>query len=75
MTVYSSVSPSDYSELNTTLMLSFSIKRRCVDVTIVNDLVDEPDENFFYTLEWTSGLPQISLQSTRGEIEIVDDDG
>ena len=75
MTVYSSVSPSDYSELNTTLMLSFSIKRRCVDVTIVNDLVDEPDENFFYNLERTPGLPQISLQSTRGEIEIVDDDG
>ena len=61
MTVYSSVSPSDYSELNKTLTLSSEVKRRCVDVTIVNDLINELDESFFYTLEWTSGLPQISL--------------
>ena len=32
--------------------------RRCVNVNIVDDLVDEPEENFFldYTLERTPGL-------------------
>ena len=47
-----------------------------MNVTIVDDLVDEPEENFFYTLERTPGLhPNISLDPTLGEIVIEDDDG
>ena len=47
-----------------------------MNVTIVSDLIDEPEENFFYTLERTPDLhPNIDIDQTLGEIVIEDDDG
>ena len=47
-----------------------------MNVIIVDDFVDEPDEFFSYTLERTPGLdPRISLAPVDGRVEIVDDDG
>ena len=57
--------------VNKTFMFSTGHTQSCVDVTIVNDSDDEPDENFFYTLEMTPDLhPNVSLYPTRGEVEI-----
>ena len=69
----------DYLELNT-IFMSFAAceTRRCADVTIVDDLVDEPDpiEFFHYTLERTRGLhPRISLNPVDGVVGIIYDDG
>ena len=47
-----------------------------MNVTIVDDFVYEPEENFFYTLERTPGLhPNIDLDPILGEIVIEDDEG
>ena len=49
--------------------------RHCVNVTIIDDSVGEPDESFSYTLERTLGLdPRITLSPSAGEAVIVDDD-
>ena len=48
-----------------------------VNVTIVDDFEDEPDENFLYILEETpNGLhPNIELDPVDSEIVIEDNDG
>ena len=47
-----------------------------VNVNIVNDFEDEPDQNFYYTLEMNPDLnTYIGLHPMNGEIVIVDDDG
>ena len=66
----------DYGSLNVTLMFAACETRRCMNVTIVDDGVQEPEENFFYTLERTPGLDsRIDLDPTLGEIVIRDNDG
>ena len=66
----------DYLELNTILSFAACETRRCVEVTIVDDLVDEPNEIFHYTLGRTIGLdPRISLNPVDGVVEIIDNDG
>ena len=51
--------------------------RRCVNVSIVDDMVDEPDEVFDYILTPPpAGLdPRITIRPDMGEIFIIDDDG
>ena len=50
--------------------------RRCVDVPIINDTVDEPDEMFAVTLERTPGLnDRITLDPVDGVVIIIDDEG
>ena len=63
----------DYEPLNMTLMFAACETRRCVNVTIVDDFEDEPNENFFYSLERSPDLhSSIELDQTLmiGEIEI-----
>ena len=75
--IYSPVSAMDYDAL-TQVILSFATcaRRTCTNVTIVDDLVDEPNESFFVTLERTLGLDnRITLNPVDGEIEIEDNDG
>ena len=73
---YFVVSPNDYGSINVTLMFDACETRSCVNVTIENDLVNEEDENFFYTLDRTPGLPpNINLNPVDGEVLIEDDDG
>ena len=62
--------------MSTILMFDACNTRHCVDVTSVNDTVDEPDEMFGITLERTPGLnDKITLDPVDGDITIVDDDG
>ena len=73
---FSVVNPMDYRELNTILSFAACETRRCVNVTIVDDLVDEPIERFAYTLERTPGLDmRIRLDPVDGVVQINDNDG
>ena len=66
----------DYGALDEILMFDECERRRCVNVTITQDLVDEPDEFFTFHLNRTTGLStRIELDPVDGRIEIVDDDG
>ena len=67
----------DYESLDVILMFDLNVRnRQCVNLNIVNDFEDEPDQNFYYTLEMTSDLnTYIGLHQMNGEIVIVDDDG
>ena len=50
--------------------------RRRVDITIVSDTDNEPDEMFGITLERTPGLnDRITLDPVDGMVIIIDDDG
>ena len=65
----------DYGSLDVILQFVACGTRECVNVTIVDDTVPEPDENFFYILEPTLGLDsRIDLMPTNGEIVILDND-
>ena len=49
--------------------------RQCVNVTIVDDSVDEPEEMFSYTIKRTRGLDyRITLRLTAGEVIIMDNE-
>ena len=66
----------DYGKLSATFMFSACGTRSCVNVDIVNDLVDEPEELFRVALGRTSGLDdRITLNPVDGQIMIIDDDG
>ena len=68
----------DYGKLSAALSFTFSAcgTRSCVNVDIVDDLVDEPEEFSHVTLGRTSGLDRrITLDPVDGRIEIIDDDG
>ena len=63
----------DYLELNSILSFDACQSRSCINVTIVDDLVDEPLEYFNFTLERTPDLDtRISLD---GQMAIIDNDG
>ena len=73
---FSTVDPMDYQGLNSILSFAACEIQRCVNVTIVDDLVDEAEEFFHFTLERTPGLDsRISLDPVDGQVFIVDDDG
>ena len=62
--------------LNVSLRFAACETRHCVNVTILSDFRDEPDENFFYALGRTPDLhPRIELDPVLGEIVVVNDDG
>ena len=71
------VSPMDYIGFSMTLTFDTCEIRRCVNVSIVDDMVDEPDEVFDYILTPPpAGLdPRITIRPDMGEIFIIDDDG
>ena len=71
-----SVETMDYEALDMTLMFDECERRICMNISITQDLVDEPDEFFTFHLNRTTGLsPRITLDPVDGRIEIVDDDG
>ena len=71
--LHSAVTPLDYKrELFTILSFSACEKRQCVDVAIVNDLMDDPEERFGVTLENISDS-RIILDPVNGQIFIQDD--
>ena len=72
---FSTVDPTDYRELDMILQFDTCDVRQCTFVSIVDDLVDEPEEFFNYTLERTPGLNErIDLDPTMGTVVITDDD-
>ncbi|CAI8013544.1 hypothetical protein GBAR_LOCUS8570 [Geodia barretti] len=65
----------DYGAIDVILMFDTCETRKCVNVTITDDLVDEPLEFFTYTLTRTPSLdPRIELNPTNGRVEIIDND-
>ena len=77
-TIFNTVSPMDYTGVSLAiLMFGACERRRCVNVTIENDVL-ENTESFDVTLERTTGLDgRITLDPVHvdGEIEITDNDG
>ena len=66
----------DYGPLNELLMFYACETRKCVNVTVIDDVVDELDEFFTYHLRRTTSLDtRIELDPVDGRIEIVDNDG
>ena len=66
----------DYGASDVILEFNACETRKCVNVSIVNDLVDEEDEIFTYHLRTTPNLdPRINLEPIDGTVEIIDDDG
>ena len=65
----------DYLELNNILPFDACQNRNCINLTIVDDLVDERLEYFNFTVERTPGLDtRISLFPVDGRIAIIDND-
>ena len=70
------VSPEDYEALNLNVTFSPCEKRRCVNVSIVDDYISEPEERFTTSLSTTPDLSHsILVHPTTGEVTITDDDG
>ena len=70
------VAPMDYVALSEILMFGACQTRSCKNVTIVDDLVDEPEEFFRVLLTRTTGLDsRITLNPVEGRIVIMDNDG
>ena len=67
----------DYIAVDTLLMFEACERRRCVDVSIVDDeILEGGPEVFQYTLERTPGLDSsIELNPVLGRVEIIDNDG
>ena len=66
----------DYGALNVTLVFEACDTRKCVNISITDDEVDESDESFTYHLRRTSLLDsKIDLDQVDGKIEIIDNDG
>ena len=65
----------DYMSLSIMLRFEACAREVCTSVTIVDDLVDEPDEAFFVILGETPDLDaRITLAPTLAEIVIEDND-
>ena len=75
MHLISPVAPMDYVSLSTTLMFAACETQRCVNVTIVENIIVESIETFCITLERTPDLDsRITLNPVTEEIEIIDND-
>ena len=65
----------DYGAIDVILEFGVCEARKCVTVSIVDDLVDEEDEIFTYHLRRTPNLDlRISLELIDGTVEIIDND-
>ena len=70
------MSPGDYDPVSTTLAFGACDIRRCVEISIVDDVIVELTEPFFVTLERTSGLDsRIMLNPVYTKVDITDNDG
>ena len=66
----------DYIGLSRILTFPACKTRQCVNITIVDDLVDESVEEFDVTLERTIGLDtRITLDPVDARVLIYDNDG
>ena len=66
----------DYIGLSRILSFAACETRQCVNVTIVDDLVDEPVEEFYFSLERTMSLDsRISLRPVDTRVIMHDNEG
>ena len=57
------------------LMFEECMRRKCVNVTIVDNQINEPNETFTFHLNRTTDLsPRIILDPVDGESYLIDDD-
>ena len=62
----------DYGPLDVVLIFEACETRKCVNVSILDDFVEEPEEFFTYHLMRTPDLnPRIQLEPATGKIVIV----
>ena len=65
----------DYGALDVDLMFEKCTRRKCVNVTIMEDQMKEANETFTFHLNRTTDLsPRIILDPVDGEIYLIDDD-
>ena len=64
----------DYGSIYTTLLFAACESQKCVNIPITNDNTLENTESFFVNLNRNGLDSRITLNPTRGEIEILDDD-
>ena len=70
------VSPTDYEAVSKTVIFAPCDTRQCVNISITNDLINEPEETFTISLTLSGDAPSfITLTSATGEVLIYDDDG
>ena len=73
---YFSVSPEDYEAVDVTLTFQPCDRQQCVNVSITDDLINEPEERFAVSLTLSdNNPPYVTLGSAAGDIVITDDDG
>ena len=73
---YFSVSPEDYEAVDVTLTFQPCDRQQCVNVSITDDLINEPEERFAVSLTLSDDASSlINLVSANGDIVITDDDG
>ena len=66
----------DYGAIDVILEFDACETQKCVNASIVSDLVDEEGEIFTYHLRRTPNLDsRIDLVTIDGTVEIIDDDG
>ena len=65
----------DYGALDVDLTFEKCMRRKCVNVTIVDNQINEPNETFTFHLNRTTDLsPRIILCPVKGESYLIDDD-
>ena len=70
------MSPSDYVAQSTTVSFGSCDKRKCVTVSIVDDVILENPESFHITVERPSDVDtRITVDPAAGAVTITDDDG
>ena len=73
---FSTVSPTDYEAVSKTVIFAPCDTRQCVNISITNDLINEPEETFTISLTLSGDAPSfIILTSATGDVLICDDDG
>ena len=64
----------DYEALDVDLMFEECMRRKCVNVTIVDNQIKEPNETFTFHLNRTTDLsPRIILDPVDGKSYLIDD--
>ena len=69
------MSPLDFEAVNEAVVFAPCETQHCVNVSIVDDLINEPEEKFFLYLSKSFSTPFFSFGSATGQVIITDDDG
>ena len=73
--LFHAVSPTDYEAVDVTLTFQPCDRQQCVNVSITDDLINEPEERFAVSLTLSDDNPPYVTLGSAGGIVITDDDG